>query len=121
MPTLYSPLVLGDDLSGRKIYVKPQGSYTVTEEKVIARASSTNYFYETAGNVGYCKYKNAANTITTITFYQNGGYMASFDLPDDFGVLYEVDDSAVLYGMLKRIANQKVYGFTEDMNRVEVT
>ena len=122
MSTLYSPLLLGDDLSGTTIYVQPQGSYTTAEEKVIARASSTNYFYETADNKGYCQYKNVVlNMIVTTKFYDNGSYNRLFDLPADFGILYEVDDSAVLYPMLKRLANQRKYGFTEDMNRVEVT
>ena len=119
-------LNVGIDLGGRTISARTLPSATVfpSSETVVVLTNNGNYIAQMA-----------TSTDSGLRIYYNGSlyellydYLYSDDLtgykdillPDDFGVVSEVNKSAVSYPYIRRSDNEKKYAVTEDMDRVEL-
>ena len=122
---VFGNLEPGANLNGRTIYSTVPAGTGITTNKIIAKSSNTNFFCESVTNgvtSGYYQWLKADSTIGQVIFYRNGSSpinMKSFQMPDDFGTLVEVDENAVLYPYLMRQGHEKAFLVTEDMSFVE--
>lgn len=125
-------LNIGIDLGGRTISASTLPSGTVfPSDTVVLRTNKGNYIRE---------YERGDGWSCLLLMYQGGfdqpdgfyvflyqyktGETAEYNditLPDDFGVVTEVDEDSVSYPYILRTDHEKVYAFTEDLNKVELT
>lgn len=119
-------LNIGIDLGGRKISASSLPSSTVfSEDAVVLRTQNGNYIreYPYTSSISHLDvfYNGESfsslfahnNTITAGTYYD-------VTLPDDFGVVTEVNEESVSYPHISREPNGKTYAFSEDLNKVEL-
>lgn len=116
-------LQIGIDLSGRTLSASIPAGTVVSANKYIARSINGNYIAERVTNGTSYGVLSVGGSETV--FYQSTGSstpinMGAFTLPDTFGVLSEVDETATLYEYINREAHEKLYVFTEDMAKVEL-
>lgn len=115
-------LNIGTDMSGRavtptipdaaeftetKIVVKGYGNAKITE---IVDNGEVTVIYETATDSGILYNRPVGEAGVNTAAY----------LPDDFGVITEVDETAISYVYLSRTDHEKTYAVTEDMAKVEM-
>ena len=105
-------LSIGIDLSGRTITNSAASGLTITASKTIASTHSGNYIAESSSGAYY--HANGEDTY----FYDTGTNLGSFDLPENFGVIIEVDESSVFFDYLTRVDNEKTYVLSEDNEKV---
>lgn len=118
-------LMQGIDLGGRTLTVNIPNDVVVSENKVIAWTDKNNSIAEsyTPSNDVIAVYY-VYNGVTLL-FYQRKGTNAptvnwgSFKMPDEFGVITEVDETAAMFPYIARNANEKAYLMGEDKARVE--
>lgn len=118
-------LQVNDDLNGRTLALSIPVGTSFTENKIIAATHSGKYIVE-----GVIDTTNVAGITENADWSQLSDLDAVFyntdantnetsvDLPDDFGTIISIDESAVIYPYVKRTANEKVYGFSEDLAKV---
>lgn len=125
-------ITIGTDLNGRKITATIPETTEITEQKIIAKTNSNNYIAENKMtvegqtgecSVGYYHYLNGDQAETAMFYVRNSSEvvvnLTNFTLPDDFGVVTEIDDTAVLYDYLFRNCHEKVYVICEDFCKEE--
>lgn len=119
---------VGCDLNGRKITASIPDTTEITELKYIAKVNDNNYIAENKmtveGQTGECSvgYYHYNDAIHIFYLRNSTGVvtnLSNFTLPDDFGVVTEIDDTAVLYNYLKRNCHEKVYVLCEDFCKEE--
>lgn len=122
-----APLNIGIDLGGRTISARtlpsatafPSGSDVVV---VVTNEGNSIVQQETSSESRLVVYYNGSLYDALYDYLQYQGLTGYKDilLPDDFGVVSEVNESAVSYPYILRSDNDKLYAFTEDMDRVEL-
>lgn len=120
-------LQVNDDLNGRTLALSIPVGTAFTVNKIIAATHNGKYIVEgvidTTNIAGITENPDWSQlSDLDIVFYDTDANTneTSVDLPDDFGTVISIDESAVIYPYVKRTANEKIYGFTEDMAKVEV-
>ena len=116
-------LNVGIDLGGKTISANIPSGVTFAERKTVIQTINGNYIeeYVTAGTSYVDVYYNDVSIGYLYTY--NGTSGASYNnitLPNDFGVVSEIDHYSVSYPYLSRTENGNVYAFTEDSNKVEL-
>lgn len=118
-------LQVNDNLNGRTLALSIPDETAFTENKIIAATHNGNYIVEglvdgesLAGITDNANWSQLSDLDTV--FYNSGDSvnLDSVDLTDGFGTVIEIDESAVIYPYVKRTANEKVYGFSEDLAKV---
>lgn len=115
-------LNVGIDLGGHTISCAtlPNGTAFTANVNVVT-TNNGNYIRQyKSGSTSYVRVYYNDNVLATLYSF-NGSSTAHSNpvlLPDDFGVINTVDDSAVSYPYLQRDAHIKVYGFSEDLDKV---
>lgn len=102
-------LTVGTDLSNRKVTLSLPSGTTISDYKVVARGYSNCYIYEDSTGVYW---------VTP----NHSGILPSNNntIHEEFGVITEIDETAVSYPYLSRVDNEKVYVHSEDLGRVEL-
>ncbi len=121
-------IIVGTDLNGRKITCSIPDTTEITEQKIIAKVTDDKYIAENKmtveGQTGECSvgYYHYNDTINIFYLRNSSGIvtnLTNFTLPDDFGTVTEIDDTAVLYNYLTRDCHEKVYVICEDFCKEE--
>lgn len=115
-------LNVGIDLGGHTISCAtlPNGTEFSTNVNVVT-TNNGNYIRQyKSGSTSYVRVYYNGNVLATLYSFNGSSttHGSPVLLPDDFGVINAVDDSAVSYLYLQRDAHIKVYGFTEDLDKV---
>lgn len=107
-------LEVGINLNGRTIYCEIPAGTSITAKKYIAKTHNPeNYIAEENGQA-YYHYNDEVHI-----FYDATHNVSDFTLPVDFGVITEVDNTAVTYEYISRTSHEKVYVVSEDFARQE--
>ena len=121
-------LQIGDDLNGRTLALSIPVGTSFTENKIIAATHSGKYIVEgvidttnVAGITGNANWSQLSDLDAVFYNTDANKNETSVDLPDDFGTIISIDESAVIYPYVKRTANEKIYGFSEDLSKIEIT
>lgn len=117
-------LNIGIDLGGHTISCSGIPRTTVFENNVnVINTNNGNYIRQyKSGSTSYLRvyYKGAVRA----TLYSYNGSTAAVSnpvlLPDDFGVINSVDESATSYQYLERDAHVNIYAFSEDLDKVVI-
>lgn len=121
-------IIVGTDLNSRKITCSIPDTTEITELKYIAKVTDDKYIAENKmtveGQTGECSvgYYHYNDTINIFYLRNSSGVvtnLSNFTLPDDFGTVTEIDDTAVLYNYLTRDCHEKVYVICEDFCKEE--
>lgn len=121
-------LTVGCDLNGRKLACAIPDTTVISELKYIAKVTDDNYIAEdlrtVEGQTGDCSVgfyhyndadyifylRNSSGVVTNLT---------SINLPDDFGVVTEINKDSTLYDYITRNCHEKVYVLCEDFCKEE--
>ena len=121
-------LTVGCDLNGRKLACAIPDTTVISELKYIAKVNDDNYIAEdlraVEGQTGDCSVgfyhyndadyifylRNSNSVVTNLT---------SINLPDDFGVVTEINKDSTLYDYITRNCHEKVYVLCEDFCKEE--
>ena len=118
-----SVLTIGIDLGGRTLTSTIPAGTTVSANKYIAKTIAGNYIQEKVAS-GVTKCVVVVGGSETVIYQSTGSStpvnLGTFSMPDDFGVINEVDESAVFYEYIIRGDHEKLYVLTEDMAKVEL-
>lgn len=114
-------LNIGIDLGGKTISANIPSGVTFAERKTVIQTNNGNYIeeYVTNGTSYVTVYYNDVS-LGNLYKYDTGASYENITLPDDFGVVSEIDHYSVSYPYLSRNENGNVYAFTEDSNKVEL-
>lgn len=120
-------LAKGISLDDRVITSMIPDDTAISELKIIAKSSDSNYIAEdnrSGVSRGYIHYLDDNNDEVTEIFYSYDGAettvnVDSFRVLKGFGVITEIDDTAVLYEYLTRVSNEKTYVISEDFSKKE--
>lgn len=120
-------LAVGISLDGRELTSTIPDDTAISEMKYIAKGNPGCYIAEDivdGVSRGYIHYFDEDNTEVTEIFYSYDGNdttvnIGSFYVAKGFGVVTEIDETAVLYEYLKRTGNEKVYVVSEDFSKKE--
>lgn len=123
-------LNIGIDLGGRTISAStlPSGTTFSAEydnKTVVLRTNTGNYIAEYVSNVtGRSRleiYYNESAYRYLYTYKDSmGADYNDVTLPEDFGVVTEINEDSVSYQYILRTDHEKVYAFTEDLDKVEL-
>ena len=115
-------LSIGIDLGGRMISASTLPSGTVfTQAESVIWTHNGNYIEEYASSgTSYLRvYYNGSSFGYLYTYASgSGASYRNITLPDEFGVITEVNVNAVAYPYIVRTDNENVYAFSEDLNKV---
>ena len=120
------PLKVGDDLNSRTLYFNVPSDIVIGNDvKYICKTTNSNSYIfegEDDGVVGlFVHYVNSQSEEITESIFNTGTLIhESYSLPDDFGDITEVDETAVCYQYTKKAGHEKLYAVTEDGNKEEV-
>lgn len=120
-------LSIGINLDNRTLSLNIPDETTIEDLKYIAKVNSNNYIAEDTVNGvsrGYYHFLNENDEAETAIFYQYDGTTTSvnidsFTLPDNFGTITEVDETATLFNYINRNSHEKVYVVSEDYAKSE--
>lgn len=114
-------LNIGIDLGGKTISANIPSGVTIAERKTVIQTNNGNYIeeYVTNGTSYVTVYYNDVS-LGNLYKYDTGASYENITLPNDFGVVSEIDTYSVSYPYLSRTENGNVYAFTEDLNKVEL-
>lgn len=114
-------LNIGIDLGGKTISANIPSGVTIAERKTVIQTNNGNYIeeYVTNGTSYVTVYYNDVS-LGNLYKYDTGASYENITLPNDFGVVSEIDTYSVSYPYLSRTENGNVYAFTEDSNKVEL-
>lgn len=120
-------LSIGINLDNRTLSLNIPDETTIEDLKYIAKVNSNNYIAEDTVNGvsrGYYHFLNENNEAETAIFYQYDGTTTlvnidSFTLPDNFGTITKVDETATLFDYISRNSHEKVYVISEDYAKNE--
>ena len=114
-------LNIGIDLGGKTISADIPSWVTFSERKTVIQTNNGNYIEEYAeSGISYVTVYYNDVSLGNLYKYDTGASYENITLPDDFGVISEIDHYSVSYPYLLRTENGDVYAFTEDMNKVEL-
>lgn len=121
-------IIVGTDLNDRKITCSIPNTTEITELKYIAKVTDDKYIAENKMtvegqtgecSVGYYHYNDTINIFYLRNSSEIVTNLSNFKLPDDFGTVAEIDDTAVLYNYLTRDCHEKLYVICEDFCKEE--
>lgn len=120
-------LNIGINLDNRSLSLNIPDDTTIEEFKYIAKVNSNNYIAEDIQNgvsIGYYHFLNENDEAETAIFYQYDGNTTSVNvenitLPDNFGTITEVNETATLFDYISRNSHEKVYVVSEDFAKTE--
>lgn len=114
-------LNIGIDLGGKTISANIPSGVTFAERKTVIQTNNGNYIEEYAeSGTSYVDVYYNDVSLGNLYKYDTSASYENITLPDDFGVISEVNTYSVSYPYLSRTENGDVYAFTEDMNKVEL-
>lgn len=115
-------LNIGTEMSGRAVTPTIPDAAEFTETKIVVKGYGNAKIVETVIDGAVSVYYQTATDSGTLYSRPVGesGTNTAVYLPDDFGVITEVDESAVSYVYLSRSDHDKTYAVTEDMAKVEL-
>lgn len=112
-------LDIGINLNDRKLSLNIPNETEISDLKYICKTDNTDNYIAEENNKGYFHYVKNGEEINEIFYEKNNVNLNEIVLPKHFGIIVEIDDTAVLYEYLKRTANEKVYTIGEDFSREE--
>lgn len=107
-------LDIGINLNDRFLYLSIPNNSNITEFKYICKTDNNNYLAEDSTG-GYYHYEGE----DTYFYKPNDINLESIKLPDDFGIIFEIDETSVLFEYIERVSHEKVYVTTEDWAKEE--
>lgn len=113
-------LQTGISLNNRTLFLNIPNGTSINSLKYIAKTDNPNNYIAEDNEIGYFHYLDEEeNEVISIFYRKNGINHESIKLPDNFGVITEIDDTAVLYQYIKRTSHEKVFVISEDMGQKE--
>ena len=125
-------LTIGINLDDRSLITDIPDDTEVSEFKYIAKVDENNFiaedFIEVEGyvgkcSIGYINYLKDNQPCKGIFYLKSNSNIdvnsESITFPEKFGVITEIDDTAVLYPYIKRKKKKKVYVMGEDLSKKE--